>query len=529
VSHSTLTGTGTLVRLILRRDRVRLSVWVLGITLLVLVTASSIRDLYPTQADLDTAAETAEANAALIALQGPAYALDTLGGQVVFNFGAFGFAVVALMGMFLVGRHTRADEEAGRTELLRATVVGRNAPVTAVLLVAAGAYVVLGALATLSLVGQDLPATGSVAFGLAIAGFGFLFACITAVAAQAVEYTRPVYGLVAAVLGVSYVLRAVGDAGSGTVSWLSPMGWAQGMRAFAGERWWPLLLLLGWSALMIWAAHALLAHRDLGGGLLRPRLGAAGAGPLLASPLGLAFRLQRWTVVAWVVGMALAGISYGTVVTDIGDLIGDNSALDDLIAQGSGSLTETFLATTLLSMALIGGGFAVSSTLRLRSEETSGHGEAVLATTTSRPRWSASHLLIALAGSVLLLLAAGLGLGATYGIVIDDPGQVPRLTGAALAYAPALWVIVAIAFFVFGFAPRAVAVVWAVFGLSVVIGFLGELLQLPSWLRDLSPFQHVPAMPADGFTAVPLVALTVVAAAVVLAGMVAFGRRDAGY
>ena len=127
---STLTGTATLVRLILRRDRVRLPVWVIGITMLVLMTASSIRDLYPTQADLDTAAETAEANAALIALQGPAYALDTLGGQVVFNFGAFGFVVVALMGVFLVGRHTRADEEAGRTELLRATVVGRNAPVT---------------------------------------------------------------------------------------------------------------------------------------------------------------------------------------------------------------------------------------------------------------------------------------------------------------------------------------------------------------------------------------------------------------
>ena len=517
------------MRLILRRDRVRLSVWVLGITLLVLVTASSIKDLYPTQADLDTAAATAEANAALIALQGPAYALDTLGGQVVFNFGAFGFALVALMGMFLVGRHTRADEEAGRTELLRATVVGRNAPVTAVLLVAAGAYVVLGALAALGLLSQDLPATGSVAFGLAIAGFGFLFACITAVAAQAVEYARPVYGVVAAVLGVSYVLRAIGDAGSGALSWLSPMGWAQGMRAFAGERWWPLLLLLAVSALSIWAAYALLAHRDLGSGLLRPRLGPAEAGPLLASPLGLAVRLQRWTVVAWVVGMALAGISYGTVVTDIGDLIGDNAALEDLIAHGSGDLTETFLATTLLTMALIGGGFAVSSTLRLRNEETAGHGEAVLATTTSRPRWSFSHLLVALAGCVLLLFAAGFGLGATYGIVIGDLGQVPRLTGAALAYAPALWVLVAIAFLIFGFAPRVVAVVWAVFGLFVVIGFLGELLELPNWLMDLSPFQHVPALPAEGFTAVPLVALTIVAATVVAAGMAAFGRRDVGY
>ena len=66
------------------------------------------------------------------------------------------------------------------------------------------------------------------------------------------------------------------------------------------------------------------------------------------APLGLAVRLQRWRSSSWVVGMALTGISYGTVVSDIGDLIGDNSALEDMIAQGSGDLTETFLATTLL-------------------------------------------------------------------------------------------------------------------------------------------------------------------------------------
>jgi ABC-2 type transport system permease protein len=498
MTPSMLSGTTQLARLILRRDRVRLPVWVLGITLLVLVTASSIKGLYPTQADLDTAAATAEANAALIALQGPAYGLDTLGGQVVFNFGAFGFALVALMGIFLVGRHTRADEEAGRTELLRATVVGRNAPVTAVLLVAAGVYAPTRA-------------------------------CITAVTAQVVENARPAYGLAGAVLGVSYVLRAIGDAGGGTLSWLSPMGWAQGMRPFAGERWWPLVLLVGSSALLIWAAYLLLAHRDLGSGLFRPGLGPAAAGSGLRSPVGLAVRLQRWTVAAWVLGIALAGVAYGTIVTDVGDLIGDNSTLEDMIAQGSGDLTETFLSTTLLSLALIGSGFAVSATLRLRSEETAGHAEVVLATATSRARWAASHLLIALGGSLVLAVGAGLGLGITYGVVIDDLGQVPRLTGAAIAYVPALWIGAGIAFLVFGARPSWTAVAWGALGVFAVIGFLGQLLQLPDWVMDLSPFQHVPAMPAEGFSSVPLVVLTAVAAVLVGVGMAAFRHRDAGF
>jgi ABC-2 type transport system permease protein len=124
----TLTGTWELIRFYVRLDRVRLPVWLGGIAVLVWSSAASVVALYPTQADLDKAAATAKDNAALIALSGAPYGLDTLGGQVVFNIGASGYVVMALMAMFLIGRHTRGDEEAGRTELVRAAEVGRNAP-----------------------------------------------------------------------------------------------------------------------------------------------------------------------------------------------------------------------------------------------------------------------------------------------------------------------------------------------------------------------------------------------------------------
>jgi ABC-2 type transport system permease protein len=153
----------------------------------------------------------------------------------------------------------------------------------------------------------------------------------------------------------------------------------------------------------------------------------------------------------------------------------------------------------------------------------------VLATATSRVRWAASHLLIALGGSVVLAVGAGLGLGITYGIVIDDLGQVARLTGAAVAYVPALWIVAGIAFVVFGALPTRTALAWAAVGLFAVIGFLGQLLQLPNWVMDLSPFQHVPAMPAEGFSSVPLVMLTAVAAVLVGIGMAAFRHRDTGF
>jgi ABC-2 type transport system permease protein len=517
------------VRFILRRDRVRLLVWIVGITLLVLSTAASIEGLYPTQADLDKAAQTANENAAIIALNAPSYALDTLGGQVVFNVGSFGYVVMALMGMFLVGRHTRADEENGRTELLRATVLGRNAPVTAVLVAAAGAFAVLGGLITLSMLSQDLPMAGSVLYGAAMGGFGLLFACVTAVTVQVTEHNRAALGFAGVLLGAAYVVRAVGDVGDGTLSWVSPMGWAQAARPYAGERWWTLPLLAAAAALCVGVAFALQGVRDLGAGLVPPRPGPPVASAALVRPGGLALRLQRASLAAWTVGLGLAGVSYGSVGQDVRDLIGDNNAFEDIIAQGGGSLTDAFFTTSLLMLALIAGGFAISSTLRLRSEEVGGRAEPLLATGLGRTRWVTSYLAVALAGSAALMAAAGFGMGLTYGLSVSDLGQVGRLVGAAVAFVPALWVLVGVTLVLFGFAPRTTAVAWGVLVACFVIALFAELLDLPSWLSDVSPFQHVPAMPAQGFALTPIVALMAVAAALIAAGVAGFRRRDAGY
>ena len=529
VRGTTLPGTWSLVRFILRRDRVRLLVWIVGITLLVLSTAASIEGLYPTQADLDKAAQTANENAAIIALNAPSYALDTLGGQVVFNVGSFGYVVMALMGMFLVGRHTRADEENGRTELLRATVLGRNAPVTAVLVAAAGAFAVLGGLITLSMLSQDLPMAGSVLYGAAMGGFGLLFACVTAVTVQVTEHNRAALGFAGVLLGAAYVVRAVGDVGDGTLSWVSPMGWAQAARPYAGERWWTLPLLAAAAALCVGVAFALQGVRDLGAGLVPPRPGPPVASAALVRPGGLALRLQRASLAAWTVGLGLAGVSYGSVGQDVRDLIGDNNAFEDIIAQGGGSLTDAFFTTSLLMLALIAGGFAISSTLRLRSEEVGGRAEPLLATGLGRTRWVTSYLAVALAGSAALMAAAGFGMGLTYGLSVSDLGQVGRLVGAAVAFVPALWVLVGVTLVLFGFAPRTTAVAWGVLVACFVIALFAELLDLPSWLSDVSPFQHVPAMPAQGFALTPIVALMAVAAALIAAGVAGFRRRDAGY
>lgn len=525
----TLTGTGRLVRLFARLDRVRIVLWVAGIGLLVLLSAVSVADLYPTEADLREAAALLEDNAAMIALQGPTYAIDTLGGQIVYQIGSFGYVIMALMGMFLTGRHTRADEEQGLTELVRSAVVGRDAPLAAALLVASAALVVVGGLVTLSMLAVGLGAEGALAYGAAMALYGVVFACVTAVAAQVTEHTRTAYGLTGAVLGAAFLARAVGDIGGGTLSWLSPMGWAQSVRPYAGERWWALLLLVGAATGLAAASYALLGHRDHGGGLVATRPGPATGSPRLARPEGLVVRLQRASLAAWAAGLMVTGISYGAIVTDVEDIIGDSEDIADIIAQAGGDLTESYVASSMLMVALITGGFAISSALRARGEETAGRAEPVLATALSRTRWLGAHVALSMVGSALIVVLAGLAMGVTYAVVAGDADQVLQVTGAALVQVPGLWVLAGAATALVGLAPRATAVAWALLAWCGVVGMLGQLLDLPGWAAGLSPFHHLPRMPVQGVAWAPVTLLSMLALGLVAAGLVGFRRRDAGY
>lgn len=524
-----LAGAVELTRFVVRRDRVRMAVWVIGIAVLMTLTAAGVKALYPTQADLDEAAAVTKGNAALIAFNGPVQGLNTIGGQVAFQGGTNGLVVVALMSVLMIGRLTRAEEEAGRVELLRALPIGSQAPSAAALIAVGAMDVAVGALVTVAMIGEGLPVAGSINLGLSFTLAGLAFAGITLVAAQITENARVVAGSTGSLIGVSFVVRAMGDIGDGTLSWFSPIGWAQKARPFAGERWWPFLLLVAALGAAVAAARALAERRDLGGGLVPPRPGRPVAARSLGQPLGLAVRLQRGSVIGWGLGVLATGIVFGSLAPSIDEFIGNNRALADILARAGGaSLTDSYLATSFRLLALVATGFAVQAALRLRAEETSLRAEAVLATPVSRWRWVASHLVVAFAGSVALLTVAGLGVGATYATLSGDTGVAARLLGAALVYAPAMWLAIGLAVAVVGITPQAAVASWAALAAFLVVGVLGELLSLPHWARGISPFEHVPKVPAASFNAVPLLVITAIAVILTASGVAGLRRRDIG-
>ncbi|MFI6154875.1 ABC transporter permease [Kitasatospora sp. NPDC051170] len=531
----TLTGTAALLRFALRRDRVRLGVWVLGLGLLTISTANSLHTLYATAADRASIANSST-SPALLAMTGPRhYLADYTWGSMLSHRMLGLLAVLAgVMSVLIVTRHTRAEEEGGRAELIRSAAVGRHAQLAAALGTAAVANLALALLLALGLPGLGVPGitpSGAALFAAATAGGGLLFAAVAAVTAQVSAHTRTASGLAMAVIGAAYAVRAAGDSAESGLAWASPIGWVQRTYPFAGGRWWPLLPLLALTAAVGAAAFLLSARRDVGAGLRAARPGPAAAGAALGTApglaLGLALRLHRGLIGGFAAALLLLGTMYGSVLGQADSMLKDVGRIREALTRvGGHSLTDAYAAYTLLVVAVVGAVYAVLAAQRPRAEETAGRADPVLATGVSRAGWLGGHLVAALLGSTAVLLAAGAGFGLAGALSTGDAGRFPALVGAALAFAPAQWVTVGVAAVVYGWLPRAMPLAWIVPAYALVVGYLGPLLKLPSALNRLSPFGQVPRLPAAAMDWTPLAVLTLVAAALLALGLAGFGRRD---
>jgi ABC-2 type transport system permease protein len=524
-----LTGTGRLTRLALRRDRVMVPLWVLGIVVIVLSTASSYRGLYPTVASRRSYAQAVEGTAGLLAITGKPFDLTSIGGMTAWRATAFGALLVGIMSLLLVTRHTRAEEESGRLELISSTVVGRFAPLTAAVLTALTANAAIAGLTALGLISVGEPAGGSIALGLAFAITGVVFTAIAAVTAQLTESARTANGLAAALAGAAYLLRAVGDATSlGWLGWLSPIGWSERLRPYAGERWWIVAVAVAVSGALTGLGYRLAARRDLGAGVLASRPGPARAPGWLRSPLALAWRLQRGSVLGWVLGFAALGAVLGAVTGSVSDFAG-NAQLRVLMRSmgGQPGLVDAYLATITTVAGIVTAAYAVQAVLRLPGEENSQRAEALLATSTGRIRWALGHLAVALTGSAVLLLAFGVAAGLTSG---GQPGEValPRVLGAALVQLPAIGVITGLVIALFGWLPRWTPAGWGAVLAVLMLNLIGPLLHLNHWVLDLSPFTHLPSLPGGDLSWVPLAWLLAVALGLSGFGMLGLRRRDIG-
>ncbi len=533
----TLTATGPLLRFAARRDRVKLSIWVLGLAAFVPYMMTAYKTIFATPEDLAPIVGLI-ANPSLTLFTGPGYGVDVapteLTHQIIFAsvYWLYLLLFTALMNILLVSRHTRLEEQTGRAEIVRASVVGRYAPLTSTVLLALIANVAVGGLIAGALIAYDSDPSSSLLLGATTGALGLVFAGVTTVTSQLSAFSSAGSGLAGAVLAASWVIRGVGDMAAGPgehgtwVSWLSPLAWAQQTRVFHDDRWWPVGLLLATAAILIAVGFMLSARRDVGAGILQPRRGKATAPAWLGGPLTLAWRLQRTQSFWWAVGLTLGALMYGSFTGAMVDAFAELPDIFQQLMGGAEVALSGYLTLTVTMFRIMLAIFAVIAWQKVAAEEVGGRAEPVLATDVRPAAWMAGQFLVIAVVVAAIGLVAAVISGLFAGSVDGDYGLVGDAVAGAAAGLPSVLMVLALAAALHALAPRLVVFAWIPVVAGALIELFGEVMQIPDWARQISPFEHTPAMPAEEFTLLPLVVQTIVAAALLAFGLWRFSHRD---
>ncbi|RRR97441.1 ABC transporter permease [Glycomyces terrestris] len=526
----TLAGTGKLLRFQARRTRVHLTAWTLGIAGGTWLITPVLADQYATPESRVALGATMN-TPAMRSMTGPAeyvaaYA-DSIGALFANRMLLWTGAMTAVMFVLLVVRLTRADEETSRSEVLRSNPVGRRADLAAALALSAAAATVLGALMALAVLGlEDGAAGGAVLFGLAHTAIGLVFAALTAVAAQVSDSASTATGYGLGLLGWSFLTAGVGNAQENAAVWLSPLGWSQLTFMYTSEeRWWPLALTLAVAVAASSLAFALVSRRDFGQGLVAARAGRPGAAAGLRSAHALTFRLTRGLMWTGAATLLLLGAAYGSVLGSADEFADSLSeAQRAMLDRGGSTMAYSFAATFIAINAVVAALFGILVIGRGRKEETVGRGELIAASPVARSAWPGSYLPAALFAATVTNLLGGLGLAATGSG--GDGGLFGKVLLGTAIQLPAVWTLVAFAFAAFAWLPRAGWLRWLLWVWSLLVIYFGNMLDMPEWLQDASPFHHVAAYPAQDLEWAPLGVLALLAAALVWLGYAGARRRD---
>lgn len=523
--------TDKLFLFILRRERIRLPIWLLALLFITILTANAFTDLYQTENERQAIAETMK-NPAMIAMVGPGFGLDnyTAGPMMAHQMLLFTAIVVGIMSILLTTYHTRADEEEGRLELVRSHPVGRLANIGATIFAFSGVFVGLAlligfGLATLQIDSIDLQ--GSLLYGTALGTTGIFFTAVTLLSAQFMESARGTVGLSISILLLSYLVRAIGDVRNEILSWFSPFGWVVRTEVYVSNQWWPVLLLLGFSIVLIVLSFILQSVRDLESGLIPSKLGRTRASHFLKGPLGLALRLQRISIIAWTIGMFVLGASYGSVFGDLESFFSENETIRQLLTAVKGeSLTEQFLSMLMSVISMICTIPPLLFILKMKGEEKANRVEHFISHAVSRTRVIVSYLFISLFFSAFMLIVSIFGLWLSAASVTEEMISFSTMATAGIVYLPAIAVLIGITIFFIGFAPKFTSFIWLYLGYSFFVVYLGGIMKLPEWLKALSPFGHIPQLPVEEFDALSITVLLCLAMVGMCFGVIGYNKRD---
>ena len=496
--------TGLLIRFNLKRDWVKLVLWIVIMASLLTAVAAKFDTIYSDQTAINEIIKTLK-TPAMVSLFGAFTAQHPYTTAKV-----FATEMVVFMALFMVIMNimigvaaTRGDEDDGLLELIRAHAVGRGAPLLAGAVELTLLNGLIGLLFSLGLQVAGMPGadtTGNWLIGLALAALGWAFGMLTLVIAQLANNASGATMLSYAILGVMYVVRMSTDVSHPKLTWWIPFGWIEKISAYQANHWLPVIAYVLFGLVCLVLALGLSLQRDLGAGLITVRQGRQRASRWLRGAVSLLWRQSRGVIIAWIIGNFVLGVAYGSVFNTIGDLAKSNPMIKQLLgatalASANRLIVKNFIAILAVVMVIVALIAAVQLMLKLVSDENKGYLHQISATATSRWHVWASYTGWAMLTSIVVLFA---GLGGMYlmgAADMKDPISWLTYWHVFLAYVPAMLVMIAFASLLTGWLPKWRYLAWAWVAYAFFSLYLGNLIDLPKWAKHLTPLGFVNKVP----------------------------------
>lgn len=518
---------------LLRRDWKKLFLWISLLSFFAGGFVSSIQEIYGrSAASLQGMFETLK-NPAMVALCGPTkatskgFSIPAMYAQEMLLFTSIFFAV---MSIFHVICRTRQEEEDGIKELVNAFPVGSLSCTTALLFEIVFIYVVIAGMTTMILQFQHVPYmnfSSNLLFSVSLSLQGILWGVVALLGAQLFSYATSARSFSLITLGVLYLIRMGTDLKAEIFSWFNPLSWSYLVNVYVKDNYCPLLFVVLLSLFLVGVALFLEQVRDLGGSFFSEKEGRCDARKSFLSLHGLFFRLQKPLIFSWSIGLFILGGTYGSIFEDIGNFFKKSAIIKQMFLRNSRySLQEQFMSTLCLIFAILSTIFALSSLMKLVSEEKRDRWSQVIAMPQNRAKFYFLHVVFAGFLGIIGQILSILGLYVAQYFVMRAPISFLGVLKAGIIWIPAITFLIGILTCFIGFFPRFSFVIWGYVIFSFFVGYFDSLMKFPKILRRLDIFLYIPQLPVDTMNWESIIVVSLFSLGLILLGFVGYQRRD---
>ncbi|OQO68532.1 tetronasin resistance protein [Enterococcus villorum] len=474
-------------------------------------------------------------NPAMTSMVGPTpiklgadYTLGAMYAQEMLLFcGLFAMIISALH----VVNHTRKEEELGLTELVRSFRVGRQANSLAVINEVLSINLLLGLLIggiMTSFGVETLDAKGALLFGGSIALAGIMGGVLALVMSQIMATSAGATGASLSLIGILYIIRAATDVSNLKLSMFNPMGWIYLTYPFTENNWVPLLFALFFSLALIILAFVLEGHRDMGAGYLPEREGRATAKKSLLCVPGLFFKINKGSMIAWLVAFVVMGAAYGSIYGDMQVFLSGNELMKQMFTQSGVSIEESFTAKIMMVMIGLVTILPIVIVNKLFAEETRGHLNQLYITKVTRGQLYWTTILLAVFAGIVGIGMASAGLGEAAIIAMKNKSAMNLIDFLAAGYnfLPSVLFYIGLAALALGWLPKFGKVIYIYLGYSFTLNYFGGILNLPNWFSKTALQSWIPQLPAEEFDGTVFAVITAISICFLFIGYLGYKRRD---